>query len=315
MKNKGLKNVKISNVDNFTTDTGMKLRRVIGKPLRKVLKMAAGKKVVIDRYPKLEKDEQYIFASTHYFNEDIIAGMAAIDRSAYALIGTTDQVDNNPLMYAAWLYGLIYVDRNDPESRKQSVLKMEKVLNNGSSVIMFPEGGWNNTENLLCQRLFAGPYVLSQLTGKKVVALSTFSDPESDTIHIMASDPIDMTNMSKEEALELLRDTMATMMFEQIEKYSTPYERSKYYEDIHMQHMESRRKEYLKEKWTRDVWDEELTVYKPKHITTAEEVRASLDNVHIDEKNAYIFAPILARREEDKKYDFKRYMKKNWNKK
>ena len=315
MKNKGLKNVKISNVDNFTTDTGMKLRRVIGKPLRKVLKMAAGKKVVIDRYPKLEKDEQYIFASTHYFNEDIIAGMAAIDRSAYALIGTTDQVDNNPLMYAAWLYGLIYVDRNDPESRKQSVLKMEKVLNNGSSVIMFPEGGWNNTENLLCQRLFAGPYVLSQLTGKKVVALSTFSDPESDTIHIMASDPIDMTNMSKEEALELLRDTMATMMYEEIEKYSTPYERSKYYEDIHMQHMESRRKEYLKEKWTRDVWDEELTVYKPKHITTAEEVRASLDNVHIDEKNAYIFAPILARREEDKKYDFKKYMKKNWNKK
>lgn len=315
MKNKGLKNVKISNVDNFTTDTGMKLRRVIGKPLRKVLKMAAGKKVVIDRYPKLEKDEQYIFASTHYFNEDIIAGMAAIDRSAYALIGTTDQVDNNPLMYAAWLYGLIYVDRNDPESRKQSVLKMEKVLNNGSSVIMFPEGGWNNTENLLCQRLFAGPYVLSQLTGKKVVALSTFSDPESDTIHIMASDPIDMTNMSKEEALELLRDTMATMMYEEIEKYSTPYERSKYYEDIHMQHMESRRKEYLKEKWTRDVWDEELTVYKPKHITTAEEVRASLDNVHIDEKNAFIFAPILARREEDKKYDFKRYMKKNWNKK
>ena len=315
MKNKGLKNVKISNVDNFTTDTGMKLRRVIGKPLRKVLKMAAGKKVVIDRYPKLEKDEQYIFASTHYFNEDIIAGMAAIDRSAYALIGTTDQVDNNPLMYAAWLYGLIYVDRNDPESRKQSVLKMEKVLNNGSSVIMFPEGGWNNTENLLCQRLFAGPYVLSQLTGKKVVALSTFSDPESDTIHIMASDPIDMTNMSKEEALELLRDTMATMMYEEIEKYSTPYERSKYYEDIHLSHMESRRKEYLKEKWSRDVWDEELTVYKPKDITTAEEVRASLDNVHIDEKNAYIFAPILARREEDKKYDFKRYMKKNWNKK
>lgn len=315
MKNKLLKNVKISNVDNFTTDFGMKLRRTISKPLRKILKMAAGKKVVIDRYPKLDKDEQYIFASTHYFNEDIISSLACIDRGAYALIGTTDQIDNNPLMYAAWLYGLIYVDRNNPESRKQSILKMERVLNNGSSVILFPEGGWNNTENLLCQRLFAGPYILSQLTGKKVVAISNFSDPESNTIHIMASDPIDMTDMSKEEALELLRDTMATMMFEQIEKHSIPYERSKYYEDIHLSHMESRRQEYLKEKWTRDVWDEELTVYKPKDITTAEEVRASLDNVHIDENNAYIFAPILARREEDKKYDFKKYMKRNWNKK
>ena len=315
MKNKRLKNVKISNVDNFTTDVGMKLRRSISKPLRKILKIAAGKKVIIDSYPKLDKDEQYIFASTHYFNEDIISSLASIDRSAYALIGTTDQIDNNPLMYAAWLYGLIYVDRTDAESRKQSLLKMERVLNNGSSVILFPEGGWNNTENLLCQRLFAGPYILAQMTGKKVVAISNFSDPDSDTIHIMASDPIDMTNMSKEEALELLRDTMASMMYEQIEKYSIPYVRSEYYEDIHLTYMESRRKEYLKEKWSRDVWDEELTVYQPKHITTSEEVRASLDNVHIDSQNAYILAPILAKREEDKKYDFKQYMKKNWNRK
>ena len=277
MKNKGLKNVKISNVDNFTSDVGIKLRRTINRPLRKILKIAAGKKVIVDRYPNLDKDEQYIFASTHYFNEDIITSLASIDRSAYALIGTTDQIDNNPLMYAAWLYGLIYVNRNDAESRKQSILKMERILNSGSSIIMFPEGGWNNTENLLCQKLFAGPYILSQLTGKKVVAISNFSDPDSNEIYIMASDPIDMKNLSKEDALELLRDTMATMMYEQIEKHSVPYERSPYYEDIHLKHMENRRREYLKEKWTKDVWDEELTVYKPKNITTAEEVRESFD--------------------------------------
>lgn len=314
MKNKGLKNVKIANFDTFTTDTGIKLRRCISKPLRGILKMAAGKKIIIDKYPELDEDEQYIFASTHYFNEDIITALASIDRSAYALIGTTDQIDNNPLMYAAWLYGLIYVNRQDAESRKQSILKMERILNSGSSVILFPEGGWNNTENLLCQRLFAGPYILSQMTGKKVVPLSIFSEPESNEIHVMASEPIDMSNMEKEEALDILRDTMASMMYEEIEKHSTPYKRPETYEDIHLSHMESRRKEYLKEKWSRDVWDEELTVYKPKHITTAEEVRASLDNVHIDENNAYIMAPILVRREEDKKYDFKQYMKKKWNK-
>lgn len=314
MKNKGLKNVKISNVDTFTTNTGIKLRRCISKPLRGILKHATGKKIIIDRYPELDKNEQYIFASTHYFNEDIITALASIDRSAYALIGTTDQIDNNPLMYAAWLYGLIYVDRQDSESRKQSVLKMERILNSGSSVILFPEGGWNNTENLLCQKLFAGPYVLSQMTGKKVVALSIFTEPESKEIHVMASDPIDMSKMEKHEALDKLRDTMASMMYSEIESYSTPYIRPDSSVDIHMEHMENRKKEYLKEKWTRDVWDEELTVYKPKNITTAEEVRASLDNVKIGSHNAYIMAPILSRREEDKKYDFKCYMKKNWNK-
>ena len=149
MSSFGLKNVQVVNSENFTSNMGIKMRRIINKPLKGVLKVATGKKIIIDRYPELEKDEQYIFASTHYFNEDIIAGMAALDRPAYVLIGTTDQVENNPLMNAAWLYGLIYVDRLNTESRKDSVKKMERILNNGSSILMFPEGGWNNTENLL----------------------------------------------------------------------------------------------------------------------------------------------------------------------
>lgn len=315
MKNFGLRNVKISTVENFTTERGMKIRRKINKPLRAVLKVATGKKIIIDRYPELPKDEAYIFASTHYFNEDIIAALAAVDRSAYALIGTTDQVDNNPLMYAAWAYGLIYVDRLNPESRKQSVLKMEHVLNNGTSVIMYPEGGWNNTENLLCQRLFSGPYTLAQKTGKKVVALSIFDANEAGEIHIMASDPIDMTDMDKETALSELRDTMATMMFEEIERFSVPYNREEHSGDIHLEHMESRRREYLKEKWTRDVWDEELTTYQPKNITTPQEVRATYDSIELTKANLPILLPELERREEDKKYDFKVYMKQNWNRK
>ena len=46
---------------------------------------------------------------------------------------------------------------------------------------------------------------------------------------------------------------------------------------------------------------------------TPEQVRASFDNVKITPQNAAIFAPILARREEDKKSDLVSYMQKNWN--
>ena len=314
MSSFGLKNVQIVNSENFTSNMGIKMRRIINKPLKGILKVATGKKIIIDRYPELEKDEQYIFASTHYFNEDIIAGMAALDRPAYVLIGTTDQVENNPLMNAAWLYGLIYVDRLNTESRKDSVKKMERILNNGSSILMFPEGGWNNTENLLCQTLFAGPYTLAKQTGKKVVAISTFSDPDSKEIHIQVSDPIDLKKMEKEEALSTLRDTMASQMYDSIEKHSIPLERANLSGDIHLQHMENRKKEYLKVKWTRDVWDEELTVYQSKSITTPAQVRESLKDVNITPENANLIAPILTEYEEDKKHDFKIYMKKNWNK-
>ena len=157
---------------------------------------------------------------------------------------------------------------------------------------MFPEGGWNNTENLLCQTLFAGPYTLAKQTGKKVVAISTFSDPDSKEIHIQVSDPIDLKKMEKEEALSTLRDTMASQMYDSIEKHSIPLERANLSGDIHLQHMENRK----------------------KSITTPAQVRESLKDVNITPENANLIAPILTEHEEDKKYDFKIYMKKNWNK-
>lgn len=287
---------------------------MINKPLRCVLKLAAGKKIIVDRYPDLE-DREYIFCSTHYFSEDIIAALATIDRNAYALIGTTDQIDHNLQMYAAWINGMIYVNRLDDASRKESVKKQERVIRDGSSVLIFAEGGWNNTENLLCNPLFAGPYILSCDTGSEVVPIATFNDDKNNLIYMRYGDPINLSNYDKREALTILRDEMATMMYNLIEDHGEVLKRNDLHGDLHLQHMEERRKEYLKVKWTRDVWDEELTVYKSKDITTPQEVRESLDEVNITKDNAYILAPVLVKRLKDREYNFKDYMKKNWNKK
>ena len=68
------------------------------------------------------------------------------------LVDTLDQVENNPAMYATWLNGMVFVDKTDPQYRKNAVEKMARVLENGYSVIVYPEGVWNNIENLLVQR-------------------------------------------------------------------------------------------------------------------------------------------------------------------
>ena len=74
-------------------------------------------------------------------------------------------------------------------------------------------------------------------------------------------------------------------------------------------------REYLCTKWTRDDWEMEVTIYRDKLLPpTPEAVRASFDNVNITPQNAAILAPILARREEDKKYDLVKYMQENWKK-
>lgn len=314
MKNYGLGWIKTANIDNFTSKTGIKLRRAIHKPLQIVLKLATKRKIIVENYPKLEKGVPYIFASTHSFDEDIISNLATIDRNAYVLIGTTDQLDFNPTMYAAWLNGLIYVDRLDKNSRQESLKKMEKIIKSGTSILMFPEGGWNNTENLIVQNLFGGPYYLSKLTGAKVVPISAFNEMGSSKIYIRVGDPIDLSKYDKKDALIELRNSLATMRFNQMELYSTPIERSKLSSDARLNFMEQRKNEYLRVNWSRDVWDEELTVYKDKNCPSPEDIRKSIDDVVITKENAEIFAPILVKRLDDKKYDFKNYMHQNWNK-
>lgn len=310
MVNIGLVKLKDATVETFTTNTGLKIRKYINRPLRYILEKSTKGKIVLESYPKLEKDEAYIFSSTHFHCEDIISNLAILDRNAYALMGTTDQIEHNPLMYGAWLNGFIYVDRWSKQSRKDSVPKMERVLKSGNSVLIWPEGSLNNSENLLIQKLFGGPYYLAKSTGKKVVPISNYLHPETNTIYIRVGDPLDLTKYDKEEALDILRDAMASMMFEQIKAHSVPIKRNELVGDHHLFHLEDRRREYLKNKWTGvDKILDELVVYKDKNITTYEEILKSLENVEITKENARVIAPLLEDIKNINKYNFKRYVK------
>lgn len=298
-------------VDNFTTDFGIKFRRVIGKPFRFILRKATKRKVIIDSYPKLKKDETYIFVSNHSFDEDIVSGLGNIDRNAWLLNGSTHQLKYNPQMYAAWVNGMIYVSRTSDKSRKDSVKKMLRILDNKSSIFMFPEGGWNNTENLLMQPLFSGPWILARETGCKVVPLVSFNEHDDKNIYIRVADPLDIGSMEKEKALTLLRDQMATMIWMIMEEHCEIAHRSQLsYERF----MDERRREYMHAKWRADVWDEELTFYHDKNHPLPQKIREFVDNVAITVDNAWILAPILVQREIDKKHDFTAYMHENWDK-
>ena len=101
-RNIGLKRLEIANVDNFTSNVGIKLRRMIFPAFKQVLRLAVKRNIHFEgEYPILEKGKPYIFVSTHSFDEDIIAAIASLDRNAYILMGTTDQIEHNPQMYAA----------------------------------------------------------------------------------------------------------------------------------------------------------------------------------------------------------------------
>lgn len=313
MKNIGLIELKNKDAGHFTTDTGIKLRRLFNPLLRSILKLAAKHKIIVENYPKLTKGKPYIFTSTHSFAEDAIANLASIDRNAYILFGSTDQLEHNPQVYAAWLNGLIYVNRREEISRKDSVKKMERILNSGSSVFLFPKGGWNNTENLLVLPLFSGPWLLSQRTKTPVVPVSAFCEQESDTVFLNYGNPLDLFCYPKDEAISLLWDALATMTYEAILKHGTKLIRSECSGDLHMAFCESRKQEYQNVSWTKDNWDEELTTYCKKGQELPKDVVRFVENVSVTPSNAAILAPFLMEYERYQKYDLKQYLRQTWN--
>lgn len=315
MKNYGIRNFQYANVENFTSDIGIKLRRGINPVVRPILKLAADGNIIIDNYPKLEKGKPYIFASTHNFVEDSIANLASIDRNAYLLFGTSDQLEVNKDMYFAWLNGFIYVNRKDNDNRGDSLKKMERVINSGSSVLIFPEGGFNNTENLLCQKLFQGAYKVAKATGVEVVPIAPFNEYGKKEIYMKFGNPIDLASYSEEDARIVLRDELSTLLWYNMEEHAPRVKRSDLGEDPRLDYMEERKKVYQKTNWTKDVFDEEITRYYDVKDKELMSIMDDIDSIDVNEKNAGIIAPVLVRKRENEKYDFKEYMHKNWNKK
>lgn len=88
----GLDRYIIATADNFTSDFGIKARRLMNKPWRAILKCCTKRRIILEKYPRLPKEEPYIFVANHSFDEDAISTLATIDRNVYMLQGTTNQM-------------------------------------------------------------------------------------------------------------------------------------------------------------------------------------------------------------------------------
>lgn len=305
----GLDRYLTADINTFTTDTGIKFRKKFCNKLwRRLLKLCTARKIIVEQYPELEKDKQYIFVTSHSFDEDVISALATIDRNVYMLQGTSDQTLHNPAFLALWLNGMIYVNVLDKDSRKDAVEKMKRILKAGTDIMLFPEGSYNNTENQLIMPLFASPHIMSKDLGIEVVPLVAVPDLKGKTIHIRAGEPMNIGQYEKWEGLAQLRDAMATLVFDILSEHTEVVKRS----ELQMTRddwMESRRQVYECQKWYADVWDEEVKQYPGHGVTLPEKAREYVDNVNVTYKNAWIFADTLVRREEDKKYNLIEYLR------
>lgn len=230
MRNLFITNLHKKDVNHFTTNHGLFLRRKLDKPFKKACNLFTNahiiwvdggrgisdeeyyhslslnfiprdqyalsqrkkaNNIIVERYPELEKDESYIFVGNHTCPEDIETMLNIIDRNAYLILGSVEVLQYDPEMYLSWLNGMIVFNTLDTQMRKDLVPKMKRVLQT-NSILIFPEGSHNFHPSNLINPLFDGPINLALKTGRKIVPICLVRDEEHKVSYIDVGNPIDV---------------------------------------------------------------------------------------------------------------------------
>lgn len=347
-------------VDHFTTDTGLFLRRKTNGAFRKLCNIFTNatiiradtpdyasdeeyyenlkpdriplshyplstkknaNNIVVERYPKLDKDESYIFVGSHVCPEDIETMLNIIDRNAYLILGSVENLNYNPEVYLSWLNGMIVFNVLDQNERSALPAKMERVLQT-QSILIFPEGSHNYDLNKLIKPLYDGPVNLALKTGKKIVPVVLVKDYENNMAYLDVGNPIDVRNLDlnmqdyypgKEEnekyriksMSSYVRDQMATAVWHMMEQHLETIRRIDY-GDIGQHFIDFYVTDtFQKINWKHDVFDAEYLTKKTKEEQEYEAVVRTLSGLHL-KKNALLETGLNRREYIQKEMDLDR---------
>ena len=226
-----------SDPDKAINEKEIERRKKIYKILQKIGPKILGCTQVIENRKLIDKpdslvpgpdvvlpDKSVIFASNHGFRDDVLATTLAVGRPPYLYCGSLPLFYNTIEGLAVSLVGDVMVNRRSKNSKQSSIEKAKKVLEYGTDLVVFPEGGWNKTSEVLTNKLWKGIYDFSKLGNYDVVPIVHYvRDMEivdkKNVIHTIIDDPIPLYEMPEKEALIYLRDVLSTWQYKMAEVY------------------------------------------------------------------------------------------------
>ena len=282
-------------------------------------------------------DEACLWVANHHFKDDVLATYLATKRASYILFGSMPQFYNTIDGIMAHMVGSYMTNRKVKSSRHASVDKAVYGTKLGIDTMCFPEAVWNKYPNELIIPLFSGFYRIAKKTGAKIIPIChyiydpTESIPKKENpIHTVIDSPIDITNLSEKEALEQVRDTLASWYYLMMEKYgkTTRRELMDWYTKKALEYNPTLTEEDFisrpltsHEAWelhmimmmdTVDRYDKEIETsahFQPREITRPEDVWDNIANIkHVTPYNVWdkLYASNLVRERKLENYQ-KRY--------
>lgn len=202
---------------------GIDLRKKIhGLPLKLVeLDRKASKETVsIINDERIITDRPKIYACTHIGGNDIQRVFEAIREHAYLFLGDPKGLYKDISGLLLFLNGVINMETKDKTDRFIAKERAIELLNKNGNLLIFPEGAWNITPNLLVMDLYKGAVLMARETGADIIPVAIEQYDNDFFVSIGKNIKMDdYSTLSLGDLNIVLRDAMGTQKWNIVEKH------------------------------------------------------------------------------------------------
>lgn len=251
-----------------------------------LLRKICGIKLTVVCDERVETNESLIYACTHIGGVDIETAFEVIKKPCWLFLGDPREVYKNIDGFMLGLNGVICLDSKDKNDRRIAKETAIGLLQNGGSLMIFPEGAWNISVNQPVMGLFAGTADIAIQSGVNIVPVAL--ECYGKHMYAAVGKNIEVAGVweDKYELTNHLSDVLATLkwrIFESVDIWSrkdiTANYRQTFIDGIINDNKDTSYTE-------QDVID---TMFRDRNITTYEEAFAHLKNIQPTIQNAFLF--------------------------
>lgn len=173
-------------------------------------------KYEVDGMEKIKPDTNYVFMGNHQSYVDIFSMLALIDKN-FVFMAKRELFKIPVFGFAIKHMGLVPIDRGESRESLKSLFEAAKMIQNGYSVLLFPEGTRSDDGNMLPFK--RGAFTLAVRTGQDIVPFviegsgrvlkkNGFIINPFKTVRIRFLDPVSPTGVKDREMMDIIRERM-----------------------------------------------------------------------------------------------------------
>lgn len=256
--------------------------------LVKLQRISKRQKLIIVNDRREDTGKAIIFSPTHIGGVDIEMVFEGIRVPTWLMLADPRELYRSFSGAMLDLNGVIVFDSDHKKDRHIAKLRSIELLRRGTNLIIFSEGAYNISPNQLVMHPYAGTAEIALEANADIVPIALVRDGKRYYMNIGKNfDPRDYSLEQKYKLTDLLRDNLATLLWEIMEQLPLTRRNTvndHYYEEVFLKDMFADVGNY-----TYTIDDVKETLLRPKGIVEPDEVFAFMDVMKPNRENAFLF--------------------------